>query len=59
MGQKRPRLGDFCPDNRPQIPDQLIRCVVAIESNFIRTPALYRAPGFDFKCNNLILIPRL
>ena len=43
---RRFRLGDVCPDTRPQIPGQLVRCVVAIELFYMSAVGLYRVPGF-------------
>lgn len=42
---RRFRLGDVCPDTRPQIPGQLVRCVVAIELFYMSAVGLYRVPG--------------
>ena len=38
-------LDDVCPDTRPQIPGQLVHCIVAIESFNMSAVGLYRVPG--------------
>jgi hypothetical protein len=51
--KQRPRLADLCPDSQPQIPGQIIRCVVALELCFIHTVGLYLVPGCDSEIRQL------
>uniref|UniRef100_A0A915DJE0 Rho-GAP domain-containing protein n=1 Tax=Ditylenchus dipsaci TaxID=166011 RepID=A0A915DJE0_9BILA len=52
--QARPRLADYCPNTRPQIPALLIRCVVQIEKGYLTKEGIYRTPGTMSEVNRLM-----